>query len=107
MAACAVVNAGVGFGLVRRGYHWPLDVVGSWCLCAVLLTLLAAAGTPGPAWWILATGGAVLSVVDAQTQLLPARFTYPLAAAAGGALVLGSILGGEPAALLRAAVAAS
>ncbi|MDG9720499.1 phosphatase PAP2 family protein [Streptomyces sp. DH24] len=39
VGACAVVNAGVGFGLVRRGYHWPLDVVASWCLGAVLLTL--------------------------------------------------------------------
>ncbi len=28
---------GVSFGLVRRGWHWPLDVVGSWCLCTVLL----------------------------------------------------------------------
>jgi undecaprenyl-diphosphatase len=39
VAACLVVNAGVGFGLVRRGYHWPLDVVASWCLCAVLVAL--------------------------------------------------------------------
>jgi len=38
--ACAVVNPAVGFGLVRRGYHWPLDVVASWCLCTVLLTSL-------------------------------------------------------------------
>jgi membrane-associated phospholipid phosphatase len=38
--ACVAVNAGVGFGLVRRGYHWPLDVVASWCLCAVLLAFL-------------------------------------------------------------------
>ncbi|WP_371132007.1 phosphatase PAP2 family protein [Streptomyces sp. cf386] len=38
--ACAVVNAAVGFGLVRRGYHWPLDVMASWCLCAVLLVSL-------------------------------------------------------------------
>ncbi|MGC9536651.1 phosphatase PAP2 family protein [Streptomyces sp. UG1] len=37
LAVCAAVNLGVGFGLVRRGYHWPLDVVGSWCLCTVLL----------------------------------------------------------------------
>ncbi|MEV6173993.1 phosphatase PAP2 family protein [Streptomyces sp. NPDC051954] len=36
--ACTALNLGVGFGLVRRGYHWPLDVVASWCLCAVLLT---------------------------------------------------------------------
>ncbi|EFL22876.1 putative membrane protein [Streptomyces himastatinicus ATCC 53653] len=27
----------VGVGLVRRAYHWPLDVVGSWCLCGCLL----------------------------------------------------------------------
>ncbi|KUL40338.1 hypothetical protein ADL12_13740 [Streptomyces regalis] len=40
LIACAVVNAAVGFGLVRRGYHWPLDVVASWCLCTVLLSLL-------------------------------------------------------------------
>ncbi|TQJ90341.1 phosphatase PAP2 family protein [Streptomyces sp. SLBN-31] len=38
VAACAVLNLAVGFGLVLRGYHWPLDVVASWCLCAVLLT---------------------------------------------------------------------
>ncbi|MGW1612438.1 phosphatase PAP2 family protein [Streptomyces sp. NPDC002285] len=40
LVTCAVLNLGVGFGLVRRGYHWPLDVVASWCLCTVLLTLL-------------------------------------------------------------------
>ncbi|MGW0733498.1 phosphatase PAP2 family protein [Streptomyces sp. NPDC002851] len=33
--------AAVGFGLVRRGYHWPLDVVGSWLLSAGLLVLMA------------------------------------------------------------------
>ncbi|MER0482979.1 phosphatase PAP2 family protein [Streptomyces sp. Edi2] len=33
----ALLNAGVGIGLVRRGYHWPLDVLGSWCLAGVLL----------------------------------------------------------------------
>ncbi|MFG2789469.1 phosphatase PAP2 family protein [Streptomyces sp. NPDC048419] len=40
VAACVLVNLGVGYGLVRRGYHWPLDVVASWCLCAMLLTVL-------------------------------------------------------------------
>ncbi|EKX63177.1 phosphatase PAP2 family protein [Streptomyces ipomoeae] len=35
-----VVNLGVGFGLVRQGYHWPLDVVASWCVCAMLLSSL-------------------------------------------------------------------
>jgi len=37
---CAALVLGVSFGLVRRGYHWPLDVVASWCLSAVLLGLL-------------------------------------------------------------------
>ncbi|WP_308312509.1 phosphatase PAP2 family protein [Streptomyces sp. ISL-11] len=40
-AACVVLNAGVGIGLVRRGYHWPLDVLGGWCLSGVLLWALA------------------------------------------------------------------
>ncbi|MGI5378563.1 phosphatase PAP2 family protein [Streptomyces sp. CA-251387] len=35
-----VLVLGVSFGLVRRGYHWPLDVVASWCLCTVLLVSL-------------------------------------------------------------------
>ncbi|WAL98177.1 phosphatase PAP2 family protein [Streptomyces sp. Je 1-369] len=34
---CCLLNVAIGFGLVRRGYHWPLDVVASWCLAAVLL----------------------------------------------------------------------
>ncbi|WP_346779919.1 phosphatase PAP2 family protein [Streptomyces sp. S3(2020)] len=33
-----VLVLGVSYGLVRRGYHWPLDVVASWCLSTVLLT---------------------------------------------------------------------
>ncbi|MFL4907379.1 phosphatase PAP2 family protein [Streptomyces sp. MMS24-I2-30] len=37
---CVAVNLAVGFGLVRHGYHWPLDVLASWCLGAVLLCLL-------------------------------------------------------------------
>ncbi|MFD8154740.1 phosphatase PAP2 family protein [Streptomyces sp. NPDC001046] len=37
---CAVLVLGASYGLVRRGYHWPLDVVASWCLCAVLLSSL-------------------------------------------------------------------
>ncbi|MEU5344294.1 MULTISPECIES: phosphatase PAP2 family protein [unclassified Streptomyces] len=40
---CLVLVAAVGFGLVRRGYHWPLDVAGSWCLSLVLLQLMALA----------------------------------------------------------------
>ncbi|MFD7549240.1 phosphatase PAP2 family protein [Streptomyces sp. NPDC059816] len=44
VVGCLVLNAGVGYGLVRRGYHWPLDVVGSWALCGALLAGLAL-------WW--------------------------------------------------------
>ncbi|MER5359738.1 phosphatase PAP2 family protein [Streptomyces sp. NPDC002785] len=40
LATCAALVLGVSFGLVRRGYHWPLDVVASWCLCTVLLSSL-------------------------------------------------------------------
>ncbi|MFF3710490.1 phosphatase PAP2 family protein [Streptomyces phaeochromogenes] len=40
---CLVLVTAVGFGLVRRGYHWPLDVAGSWCLSLVLLQLMALA----------------------------------------------------------------
>ncbi|MGW0333345.1 phosphatase PAP2 family protein [Streptomyces sp. NPDC003011] len=40
VALCALLVLGVSFGLVRRGYHWPLDVVAGWCLCAVLLASL-------------------------------------------------------------------
>ncbi|WAX77678.1 phosphatase PAP2 family protein [Streptomyces sp. KMM 9044] len=37
---CAALVAGASYGLVRRGYHWPLDVAASWCLGAVLLVCL-------------------------------------------------------------------
>ncbi|MFD7294947.1 phosphatase PAP2 family protein [Streptomyces sp. NPDC059897] len=38
---CVLLNAAVGLGLVRQGYHWPADVVGSWCLSLVLLSAAA------------------------------------------------------------------
>ena len=41
VAGCAALVLGVSYGLVRRGWHWPLDVVASWCLCTVLLTTLS------------------------------------------------------------------
>ncbi|MCQ8830202.1 phosphatase PAP2 family protein [Streptomyces malaysiensis] len=37
LVAVAVLNVAVAAGLVRRGYHWPLDTVASWCLCGPLL----------------------------------------------------------------------
>ncbi|MEU2744276.1 phosphatase PAP2 family protein [Streptomyces sp. NPDC007095] len=41
LVGCLALNLGVAFGLIRRGYHWPLDVAASWCLCTVLLLGLA------------------------------------------------------------------
>ncbi|WP_079148238.1 phosphatase PAP2 family protein [Streptomyces agglomeratus] len=38
-ALALLLTLATGAGLVLRGYHWPLDVAGSWCLCAVLLLL--------------------------------------------------------------------
>ncbi|WP_420035793.1 phosphatase PAP2 family protein [Streptomyces sp. cg28] len=40
---CVLLNAAVGLGLVRQGYHWPVDVLGSWCLSALLLYAAACA----------------------------------------------------------------
>lgn len=40
VGCCAALVLGVSYGLVRRGWHWPLDVVASWCLSTVLLTAL-------------------------------------------------------------------
>jgi undecaprenyl-diphosphatase len=40
LVGCLALNLGVAFGLIRQGYHWPLDVAASWCLCAVLLRSL-------------------------------------------------------------------
>ncbi|MER7478393.1 phosphatase PAP2 family protein [Streptomyces sp. NPDC126510] len=40
VALCLALVLGASYGLVRRGYHWPLDVVGSWCLGTVLLSAL-------------------------------------------------------------------
>ncbi|WP_406012998.1 phosphatase PAP2 family protein [Streptomyces sp. NBC_00984] len=38
--AAVLLTTATGIGLVLRGYHWPLDVLGSWLLCgAVLLPL--------------------------------------------------------------------
>ncbi|MDJ0343313.1 phosphatase PAP2 family protein [Streptomyces sp. H10-C2] len=40
-AAAVLLVAAVGVSLVWCGYHWPLDVVGSWCLSAALLAGVA------------------------------------------------------------------
>ncbi|MFG3284368.1 phosphatase PAP2 family protein [Streptomyces sp. NPDC048111] len=38
-AAAGVLTAATGIGLVLHGYHWPLDVLASCCLCGALLVL--------------------------------------------------------------------
>lgn len=38
---CTLLNLAVGYGLVHRGYHWPLDVLASWCLSGILLLVMA------------------------------------------------------------------
>ncbi|MGW1409172.1 phosphatase PAP2 family protein [Streptomyces sp. NPDC002403] len=35
--AAVLLTTATGIGLVLRGYHWPLDVLGSWFLCGTLL----------------------------------------------------------------------
>lgn len=44
MPAAVVLTLATGIGLVLRGYHWPLDVLGSWLLCGALLLVLSVAG---------------------------------------------------------------
>ncbi|MCP3816654.1 phosphatase PAP2 family protein [Streptomyces sp. A3M-1-3] len=39
MPAALVLSTATGIGLVLRGYHWPLDVLGSWCLSVPILLL--------------------------------------------------------------------
>ncbi|MFI9027259.1 phosphatase PAP2 family protein [Streptomyces sp. NPDC053560] len=40
ITAALVLVLATGPGLVVRGYHWPVDVLGSWALSAALLTVL-------------------------------------------------------------------
>jgi leader peptidase (prepilin peptidase)/N-methyltransferase len=72
---------------------------------AVVLTVGATAGQPLPVWWLLAAGGTVLAVVDAERHLLPARFSYPLTAAVLLALTVAAITDHAAYALLRAMTA--
>lgn len=95
----------------QRSGWWRLRPVSGrrWVTVAAViagLVVLAAAGSPSAAWWLFAVGGAVLAVVDAQIAQLPARFTYPLAAAVGAALVVAATTEADPGRLLHAALAA-
>lgn len=48
-AGALLVVAAVGVSLVWCGYHWPLDVIASWCLCAALLSAVAMTAGAGQA----------------------------------------------------------
>jgi leader peptidase (prepilin peptidase)/N-methyltransferase len=71
---------------------------------ALTLGALAGGGAPLPAWWLLAAGGTVLAVVDAQRNLLPARLVYPLALLEAAVLVV-AVATHDAAALARAGLA--
>ncbi|MFE3829308.1 phosphatase PAP2 family protein [Streptomyces sp. NPDC059092] len=43
LPVAALLTLATGVGLVLRGYHWPLDVLGSLALCGILLLLKEAA----------------------------------------------------------------
>jgi leader peptidase (prepilin peptidase)/N-methyltransferase len=73
---------------------------------ALAFGALAGGGGPLPAWWLLAVGGTVLAVVDAQRNLLPARLVYPLALIEAAVLVVVSVATHDAAALARAGLAA-
>lgn len=45
VAGTLLLVAAVGAALVWCDYHWPLDVLGSWCLAAVLLPWVEVANT--------------------------------------------------------------
>ncbi|MFE7383041.1 phosphatase PAP2 family protein [Streptomyces zhihengii] len=45
MPVAVVLTVATGIGLVLRGYHWPLDVLGSWCLFGAVLVVLGSLGS--------------------------------------------------------------
>ncbi|WP_341483537.1 phosphatase PAP2 family protein [Streptomyces endophytica] len=62
-----LLNLGVGVGLVRRGYHWPLDVLGSWCLAGVVLAL----------WWAVCDRWAPEATASAAPVTAPTSPSPP------------------------------
>jgi leader peptidase (prepilin peptidase)/N-methyltransferase len=95
----------------RTGWWRPRMVArGDWLPVAAVITvlvLLATAGTPPLAWWLFTVGGAVLAVVDARIEQLPARLVYPLGAAVTAVLIVDAVAAGRLDDLLRAAAAAT
>jgi leader peptidase (prepilin peptidase)/N-methyltransferase len=62
---------------------------------------------PAAAWWLLATTGAVLAIIDSQTNRLPRRLVGPLGAAELVALAVTALVTDEPQRLVRALLAAA
>src|SRR6476620_341178 len=84
----------------RGSWWWPrtVSLARFFTVAGVAAVLAAGAsrGEPHVAWWLFATGGAVLCVTDAEHHLLPARLVYPLAAAVFAALAMTEAVTGEP-----------
>jgi hypothetical protein len=85
----------------ERHRWWRPRPVGlaRWIIVTVVasgLAVLGSTGTPALLWWLLATVGAVLAIVDAQTYRLPARLVGPLAIAEALTLVATAAVRDEP-----------
>ena len=96
---------------VRNGWWRPRRVgVGRVAAVGVTAAALAAAasrGSPGLAWWLLATVGTVLATVDLNTHRLPVSLMAPLAAAELLILTATAVAGGHGGRLGRACAAAA
>ena len=74
---------------------------------AVLFAFLTGRGVPAAAWWLLAVTGAVLAIVDSETNRLPRRLVGPLAAAELVVLAVTALVADEPQRLVHALLAAA
>ncbi len=85
----------------------PVSVQRLVAVAAVAAVLAACATGDDPllAWWLFATGGTVLCVVDAEHYLLPARLVHPLSVAVLAVLAVTAAVAGEPDRLVRAVLA--
>ncbi|MFG2192577.1 phosphatase PAP2 family protein [Streptomyces sp. NPDC048639] len=71
--AALLLNLLVGAGLIRCGYHWPIDVLGSWLLFGGLLCALCvpAMRRPSAPWHAPAAGGSATSRSPARSGPSP------------------------------------
>ena len=92
----------------ERWWHTHPVPLRLWIVVAVMVTgfaTLAAGAAPTVAWWLFATAGAVLVVVDFRTHRLPARFVGPLALIEAATLVVTAVVEHQPDRLIRAVLA--